>query len=58
MVIEAIVWLIGPAAWLIYDVYALATSRRTLSRFVWEKSKLYPLIPFLSGMLMGHLFWR
>jgi hypothetical protein len=30
----------------------------TLSAFVWRLSADYPLVPFLVGLLCGHLFWR
>ncbi len=42
-----------------YEVYALATDHITLSRTVWnlDRSQYGPLVPFLTGMLMGHFFW-
>jgi hypothetical protein len=43
----------------IYEVYALATGRITLSRTVWniDRSQYGPLVPFLAGMVAGHFFW-
>ena len=42
------------------EAYALHTGRTTLSRFIWNLSKAFPLFPFLAGLLTGGLavhFW-
>jgi len=43
----------------LYEAWALLTGHVTLSRTVWmlEKSRYGPLLPFLVGLLCGHLFW-
>lgn len=45
---------------LVYDVYALTSSgaEATISSRIIVLSRDYLIIPFLFGMLMGHLFWR
>ena len=43
---------------LIIEVFALVTSRMTLSRFVWNTSRQWPLLPLLVGLLLGHFFWQ
>ena len=42
-----------------YECLALAYGWQTLSRTVWnlDRSQYGPLVPFLTGMLMGHFFW-
>ena len=54
-----IAWVSAIAVLGLYEVYALATGRITLSRTVWnlDRSQYGPLVPFLTGMLMGHFFW-
>lgn len=44
---------------IIYDVVAAYRGgwEATVSRVILNKSKVWPLIPLLFGMLMGHLFW-
>jgi hypothetical protein len=41
-----------------YELWAVITQRAsTISEIVWRTSIDYPLLPFLAGVLMGHLFW-
>ena len=53
---EAIVWLSGFAVWGLYDLWAWATGKRTLSQYVWIESRYHRWIPFAAGLLGGHLF--
>lgn len=43
---------------LIYDVYAVLKGglHNTISWQVVQLSKIYPFIPFVIGILMGHFF--
>lgn len=45
---------------LAYDLYAYLKGGQaaTVSWVIWTASKDTPVIPFLSGVLCGHLFWR
>ena len=44
---------------LIYEVWAAVTQKvPTISQYCWRISKDYPLLPFLAGMVAGHLFWQ
>lgn len=54
-----ITWVASLAILAAYEVYALSTKRTTLSRAVWtvDKSQYGPLLPFLTGVLMGHFFF-
>ncbi len=53
-------WLVGGllAGLLLYEVIALLTGGKqpTLSEMVWRASR-NPVVPFLAGLLAGHLFW-
>lgn len=42
-----------------YEGFALANKRQgdTISELMWAGSKR-PLLPFLFGLLCGHLFWQ
>ena len=44
---------------LAYDAAALVLGgvQATISRVILEWSRKYPIIPFLCGVLCGHLFW-
>lgn len=47
----------GAALLAAYEAWALFTNRTpTISRYHWELSKQYPVIPFAWGLLMGHFF--
>lgn len=48
----AIVILLG---WEAYAIIAMQNA--TISEAVWEASSVTPLVPFLSGVLAGHLFF-
>ena len=52
-------WVIAVAGLLLYEGYALYTGHETLSRAIWtaNKTQYGPLLPFVVGFLMGHLFW-
>lgn len=47
----------------VYEVWALVRAGKgkkgdTISEIIWEVTSKRPVVPFLFGMLMGHLFWR
>ena len=42
---------------LTYDAWACSHKKNTVSKIVTLSGKKYLLIPFLSGLLMGHFFW-
>jgi uncharacterized protein YjeT (DUF2065 family) len=44
----------------VYDVFATFTPDRwrTASDVIGEWSIRWPILPFLAGLLTGHLFWR
>lgn len=52
-------WIAAISLLLLYETYALAKGKKTLSRSVWEasRSEYGALIPFFVGFLMGHFFW-
>jgi hypothetical protein len=55
-------WILGIAAtFAAGEGYALATGRKTLSRWTWELSKAWPPYPCVFGMIVGtlatHFFW-
>ena len=53
------VWVIGlcAAALIGWDVYAaLSTVHPTISALTLVVAK-HPVVPFLAGVVMGHLFW-
>lgn len=40
-----------------YDIYAYQTDKRTISQVTLHGSRRLIVIPFLAGVLAGHLFW-
>jgi hypothetical protein len=54
----AYAWLTILFAVAVTDVALWLSGNKTLSKVTWEASKKYPVIPFLGGLLAGHLFWR
>jgi hypothetical protein len=42
-----------------YDVFAQIVwgTQATISQVMLTQAKLYPMIPFLFGLLFGHFFW-
>ena len=42
----------------IYDMWADVVGSRTVSSTVWEWSRMYPVIPLIVGLILGHLFWQ
>jgi hypothetical protein len=42
---------------LVVESYALATGKKTLSRFIYDIAIGWPVMPFAIGMLCGHFFW-
>ena len=47
----------GAILMIIYELWAAITKKApTISQFVWDWSKRYPIVPFLFGLLMGHFF--
>ena len=42
--------------WDIY-VYIAGDEVDMISGVIWEASSKHPVVPFLFGFLMGHLFW-
>lgn len=57
--ITKIVTLAAVALVLVWDIYAQIAHglTATVSYAVWEFCKVAPFIPFLTGFVMGHLFW-
>lgn len=58
----AIAWallvvLIGAGFW---DIWVLTCTheRRTVSQVVWDLSSRWPILPFMVGLLCGHLFFQ
>jgi hypothetical protein len=56
------IWLVATFFLLIiYDIYAVTKGKSTISWIVFNTSRHWPVIPFLSGFiigfLMGHLFF-
>jgi hypothetical protein len=56
-------WLIAIAAsFAVFEGYALRNNKLTLSRFTWNASKAWPLLPFVMGLVVGglatHFFWH
>lgn len=45
------------AAIAVIDVALLAMGLPTISRFILEASKQFPVAPFAVGVLIGHIFW-
>lgn len=42
-----------------YDVVVACLGQPpTISERVWYWSKLYPIVPFAAGLLVGHFWWR
>lgn len=46
----------------VFETYALKTGRTTLSRFTYNCSQSWPLLPFLLGLIVGgvavHFWWH
>ncbi len=44
---------------IVYDVWTVLKrgSSTTISVQLYEFSKNYPMVPFLIGFVMGHIFW-
>ena len=44
----------------IYDVYAIVTggTENSISHLLIVSSYKYPILPFLIGVVCGHLWWR
>jgi hypothetical protein len=56
------IWLFGlvPLSFAAAEAYAIMHGRATLSQYVWKLSKVFPLFPWLAGVLTGGLavhFW-
>lgn len=45
---------------LVWDIIAgiSGVHHGSISGVIWDISKKYPIVPFVSGFLMGHLFWQ
>lgn len=59
---QSTVWIIGiaAAALIIWDAYAAfgtAGAGDTISEVILSAVKAHPILPFLAGVLCGHLFW-
>jgi len=52
-------WILGVIgfALIAWDVYARAYPGGTVSEVVLGGAMRHPILPFLSGVLCGHLFW-
>lgn len=44
----------------VYDVYAMIVggTENSISHLIITASYKYPILPFLMGLLAGHLWWR
>lgn len=42
---------------LVADAGLVLSGHETISEFLYETAKVYPIIPAALGILMGHLFW-
>ena len=53
-------WLVILACGGVYELTAIVTGnwKWTISAMTWRVSARYPLIPFMIGLVMGHLFWQ
>jgi len=52
---------VGTAAGLIaWDLYVGTNNIKgdTISEVIWSVASQHPLVPFLCGLVAGHLFWR
>jgi len=52
--------LLGSAALLIgWDIYVYfaGTNPEMITGVIWNTSREHPVLPFLVGVVMGHLFW-
>ena len=58
MTVTPIVIIGAVVALVIYDViaYVVGGLKATISAVIWDWSKRYPFVPFVVGILMGHLF--
>lgn len=56
----ALALIVVSASVAVYDVWAAFSpnGRRTASDVIGEWSTRWPILPFLAGLLTGHLFWR
>ena len=43
-----------------FDIYLafMGGQEETISLFLWYTAQKWPIIPFIFGVLMGHLFWQ
>lgn len=44
----------------VWDIYATTSSGRwaSVSDVITDWSRVYPVLPLLVGLVMGHIFWR
>lgn len=56
---QTTVWVILCVAALLigWDLYVWKVPDATISEVVLSAARRHPVIPFLFGVLMGHLFW-
>lgn len=42
-----------------WDIWVTAIGRPldTVSRTLWDWSTMYPILPFVFGVIIGHVFW-
>jgi hypothetical protein len=53
----AFLW-VGLGCLVVYEAWSAISHRAsTISQLVWKASLRYPLVPFLLGLLCGHLVW-
>ncbi len=49
---------VGLGLLITYEAWSAISHRApTISQLVWKASLRYPLVPFVLGMLAGHLVW-
>lgn len=57
--ITRIVILVGVLLWIGWDIFAFIKGHdATISIQIWGWSSRWPVIPFVSGFVCGHLFWQ
>jgi hypothetical protein len=51
--------LIGLVSWGLWDIYVASNSMKgdTISEIVLAWAWKRPIVPFITGVVMGHLFW-
>jgi hypothetical protein len=56
---QTLLWL-GLSCLALYELLAItrAVKVTTLSELVWALATCRPIVPFIAGLVAGHLFWQ